>query len=242
MSKTVVIVQSNYLPWRGYFDLLRSADEAILLESVQYTRSHWRNRNLIKTAAGPKWLTIAVQRTGHLRALDETLIADPDWSERHIRAIEAAYRGAPHYRSIMPWLSALLRSVADESLLTHVNERLLRALCERLEIDVPLRRCSNILDRELVRSQKQTERLVALAKAVGADCYLSGPRAKDLLDLDQLASAGIVVAWMNYDGYPEYSQLWGGFEPRVSVIDLLFNTGPEARRYLAKTPNREPSG
>src|SRR3954469_17208751 len=87
--KTVVITQSNYLPWRGYFDLLRSADEVVLLDSVQYTRRDWRNRNKIKTQRGPKWVSIPVRQKGqYLQRIDETKIADARWAADHIHAME----------------------------------------------------------------------------------------------------------------------------------------------------------
>src|ERR1700730_393932 len=102
---TVVITQSNYLPWRGYFDLLRSADEVILLDSVQYTRRDWRNRNRIKTSSGPVWLTIPVEVKGRYhQPIDEVRVSDPTWSDRHRRAIDMAYRRAPHYAEVAGWL------------------------------------------------------------------------------------------------------------------------------------------
>ncbi len=119
MTKTVVITQSNYIPWRGYFDLLRSADEVVLLESVQYTRRDWRNRNVIKTPQGTTWLTIPVEAKGrYLQALDETRISDSRWADSHIRTIELAYSRAPHFADTVPWLFDLLRGVAAEPLLT----------------------------------------------------------------------------------------------------------------------------
>jgi hypothetical protein len=235
VSKTVVITQSNYLPWRGYFDLLRSADDVILLDSVQYTRRDWRNRNQIKTAQGLMWLTIPAEVTGHFhQAVDETRIANAGWAERHIRTIELAYGRAAHYDAVAPWLFSLLRRVAAEPLLTNVNEHLLRAFCGRLGIAVPIRRCSEVLARELLRAMQPTERLVAIAKALGATRYFSGPAARAYLDVDLFASAGIEVVWMTYDHYPEYPQLWGEFEPHVSIVDLLLNTGADAPRYLTR--------
>jgi hypothetical protein len=106
MSKTVLITQSNYRPWRGYFDLLRSADEVVLLESVQYTRRDWRNRNRIKTPRGTEWLTIGVEAKGrYLQTIDDTRIADPDWAESHIRAIEGAYARSAHHDAMAPCCS-----------------------------------------------------------------------------------------------------------------------------------------
>ena len=92
-----------------------------------------------------------------------------------------------------------------------------------------------MLDPETLAAANATERLVRLAKARGATRYLSGPAAQDYLDVDAFGREGIEVAWMDYRGYPEYPQLWGAFEPSVSVVDLLLNTGDEAPRYLART-------
>jgi len=237
VARTVVITQSNYIPWRGYFDLLRSADEAVLLESVQYTRRDWRNRNRIKTPDGSAWLTIPVQTKGQfLQAIDETRVTDTGWAALHARTIEMAYARAAHFAAEAPWLIGLLRSVATEPFLSVINERLIRALCERLGISVPLRRCSEILDRAELQAMGPSERLVAIARAVGATRYMSGPAARSYLDLDLFARAGLEVVWMAYDGYPDYPQLWGNFDPRVSVVDLLLNTGAEAPRYLTRTP------
>jgi hypothetical protein len=235
MAKTVVITQSNYLPWRGYFDLLRSADEVVLLDCVQYTRRDWRNRNRIKTPRGAEWLTIAVETKGRQQqAIDETQIADRQWSRKHIKAIELAYHKAPFYRQAAPWLFDLLQSVADEPLLTKVNERTLRALCQRLNIPVTIWRCSEVIARERLLPLEATERLVALAAALGASRYLTGPAARDYLAVDRFHAAGIAVEWMSYEGYAPYPQLWGAFEQHVSIVDLLLNTGADAPRYLTR--------
>lgn len=233
--KTVVITQSNYIPWRGYFDMLRSADEVILLDSVQYTRRDWRNRNQIKTPQGTTWLTIPVEVKGrYAQTIDETRIADPGWAEVHIRTIELAYARSTHFKAIAPWFFELLRCTAAEPLLTKVNERLLQDIFQRLGITVPILRCTDVLDRASLGTMPSTERLVALAKARGAKRYITGPAARAYLDLDAFAAAGIEIEWMAYEGYPEYPQLWGAFEPGVSVVDLLFNTGFDAPRYLTR--------
>lgn len=236
MAKSVVITQSNYIPWRGYFDMLRSVDQVILLESVQYTRRDWRNRNKIKTPNGPLWLTIPVEVKGrYTQAIDETLISDAGWAATHIRSVELAYRRAPHFDTVAPWLFTLLENAAKETLLTKVNEHLIRALCEYLGIAVPIQRCSDVLDREALRLMDPTERLLKLCLACGATYYLSGPAAKSYLDVSLFAEHGVEVGWMDYSGYKEYPQLWGDFDPSMSVIDLLLNTGPEAKRFLERS-------
>lgn len=236
MAKTVVITQSNYLPWRGYFDLLRSADEVVLLDSVQYTRSDWRNRNLIKTKRGPEWLTIPVRLKGRFwQTIDETEIADnSNWAKRHMRAFDLAYGKAHFHGEIAAWLADMLEAVSAERMLSQVNAHTLGTICKRLGINGSLRRCSDIIERDRLRGMEATERLVEIAKALGADRYLTGPNARAYLDIDRFHAAGIGVVWMSYDGYPSYPQLWGDFEPRVSIVDLLFNTGPGASSYLER--------
>jgi hypothetical protein len=233
--KTVVITQSNYIPWRGYFDMLRSADEVILLDSVQYTRRDWRNRNRIKTAGGLAWLSIPVEAKGRFeQAIDETRIADNDWAARHLRSIELAYRRAPHFSAVFPWLSGVLSEIGSEPLLSSVNRHLLRAISHRLGITVRILCCSDVLERGALCGMIASERLAVLAAARGATRYLSGPAAKDYLNVDLFSSRGIEVVWMDYQGYPDYPQLWGPFEPFVSVVDLLLNTGDEALQYLTR--------
>jgi hypothetical protein len=232
LRKTVVIVQSNYLPWRGYFDLLSRADEAILYDSVQYTRRDWRNRNQIKTPQGVTWITVPVQTTGRLtQSIDEARV-DRGWAEKHMRSIELAYRRSPAFESTAAQLFSTLAEVANEPLLTHINERLLRTIMDWLGIGTPMRRCTAVLGRENMRKMEPSERLIALCCAVGAQRYLSAPAARAYLDQERFAQAGIAVEWMSYDGYPTYPQLWGAFVPNVSIVDLLLNTGQKAPRYL----------
>ena len=235
MQKTIVITQSNYLPWRGYFDLIGSADELILLDSVQYTRRDWRNRNLIKTPSGLKWLTIPVNVKGkYLQPIGETTVSDPSWANTHMQSITLNYKRAPFFDEVSPWLFGELKAVANETLLTKINAHLIESISAKLQISVSIRRCSELLDPAALAKSDPTERLIQLCYAVRATRYLSGPAARSYLDADRFADAAIDVEWMDYDGYPEYPQLWDKFEPKVSVIDLLLNTGGQAAEYLKK--------
>lgn len=235
MSKTVLIVQSNYLPWRGYFDMVRQADLLVLYDSVQYTRRDWRNRNRIKTPQGAQWITVPVEVKGRYdQAVDDTRIADPAWAEAHKRSIELAYRRAPAFEETAAWLMPALDAAGAETHLSSVNEGLQRAVMERLGIRTVLCRCTDLLDRAEMAEMDASERLLALCRAAGATTYLSGPAAKPYLDESLFHAVGMQVAWMDYSGYPDYPQLWGEFEPRVSVVDLFFNTGAEASRYLER--------
>jgi len=233
MDRTLVVTQSNYLPWRGYFDMFRTADEVILLDSLQYTRRDWRNRNQIKTAQGLAWLTVPVEVSGRYhQAVDETLIAGTGWADTHRRAIENAYRRAPHFGTEGAWLAGVLGQAARHARLTDLNEELLRALCLRLGITVPITRCTTVLDRAALVAMDPSERLAALAAARGATRYLTGPAARAYLDPAPFTARGIEIIWMSYEGYPDYTQLWGDFEPRVSIVDPLLNLGDAARHCL----------
>lgn len=235
MARTVVVTQSNYLPWRGWFDMLRQADALVILDSVQYTRRDWRNRNRIKTSQGLAWLTVPVEAKGkYHQAVDETRIQGRDWAGQHLRAIALAYARAPCHAEVFPWLEATLRAAAEEELLSRMNERLIRAVCARLGLGLAISRDSDHIPRAELPALDPSERLAALTEAVGGRRYLSGPAAQAYLDPAPFARRGIEIAWMDYSGYPPYPQLWGGFEPAVSVVDLMLNTGPEAPRLLGR--------
>jgi len=235
MARTIVVTQSNYLPWRGWFDMLRGCDALVLLDSVQFTRRDWRNRNRIKTAQGPVWLTVPVEVKGRYnQAVDETRIQDRSWAEAHLRSIAMAYARAPHFADVYSWLEREIRAVEREELLSRVNEALIRAFCAKLGIGLPIMRDGDVLPRAELPELGPSERLAALTHAVGGTRYISGPAAKAYLDFAPFERRGIEVIWMDYSGYPPYPQLWGDYEPAVSIVDLLLNTGDDAPRFLGR--------
>jgi hypothetical protein len=227
MSKKVAIVQSNYIPWRGYFDLINSVDEFILYDDMQYTIRDWRNRNLIKTASGPLWLTIPVEVKGkYFQKIKDVTVSDPQWARKHWASIIHSYSKARHF-SASKELFAGLYSQADERSLSKINYRFIGAICQLLGINTTI---SWSMDYEL--HGDKTEKLVNLCKQAGGTHYLSGPAAKTYLVEEPFAQEGISVSYMDYSGYPDYNQLYPPFEPGVSVLDLIFNEGPEATRYM----------
>lgn len=229
--KKVAIVQSNYIPWKGYFDLIAAVDEFILYDEAQFTKNDWRNRNRIKTPEGLAWLSIPVGPSIRRRIRDVEM-PHARWQEKHWKTLEANYRRAPHFaevaRVVQPFY--LERS---HSHLSALNRQLIELICRYLGIATKI---SNCWDYELVPGK--TERLVALAVQAGAAEYVSGPSAKSYIDESAFAARGIGVAWFDYAGYPEYPQLWGTFAHEVTVLDLLFNCGKDAPRYMrcAKGP------
>lgn len=229
MSKTVAIVQSNYVPWKGYFDLMRSADEFILYDDMQYTRRDWRNRNRFKSPAGVRWLTIPVQVKGrYLQRIDETVVSDRDWASKHWSTLSTWYRQAPCFAPYRQALEGFYLGPAEERL-SRINRRLIEMLAGFLEISTPIRWST-----DYKATGSKTERLLSLCQAAGATSYLSGPAARDYLDEERFRAQGIEVRWMSYDGYPTYDQVHPPFDHHVSVLDLLFSVGDQAPHYLEK--------
>jgi hypothetical protein len=223
VTRRIAISQSNYIPWKGYFDSINAVDEFVLYDDVQYTRRDWRNRNRIKTPHGPSWLSVPVQVKGRFeQKINETLIADPAWGAEHWRTIAHAYARAPYFAEYRPIFEPLYRGPSPTRL-SEVNYRLLMAICEILGVRTKLSWSS-----DYALADGKNERLIEICRQAGATTYLSGPAAKSYVDEAQFAEAGIAVEWADYSGYPEYPQLHPPFDHYVSVLDLLFNVGPNA--------------
>jgi hypothetical protein len=224
-GKTVAIIQSSYIPWKGYFDVINRADEFFLYDTVQYTRRDWRSRNRIKTAQGPQWLTIPVHGSRAQRICDIE-ISDPLWAQRHWRTLSQAYARAACFAGYRDAIETLYMGT-EQTTLSAVNERFIRALCGLLGITTPIARTAADTEHET-----RTEKLLAICVQAGATEYLCGPASRDYLEEWRFAEAGIAVAYADYSGYPEYPQLFGAFLHEVTVLDLIFNTGPDARSYM----------
>jgi hypothetical protein len=225
--KRVAIVQSSYIPWKGYFDLIRAADEFILLDDVQFTKRDWRSRNRIKTKDGLCWLTIPVHSKGRFeQRIIDTTISDAAWSERHWDTIHGAYARAPYFDDYAPQLRQAYERLSSDRL-SDVNRSLIETLCRMLGITTPIRWSSEYHPRE-----GRNERLIDLCVKTGATDYLSGPSARGYVDESAFAGAGVAVHFVDYSGYREYPQPHPPFEHAVSVLDLLFCTGPAASDYM----------
>jgi hypothetical protein len=225
--KKIAIVQSNYIPWKGYFDMIAAVDEFILYDDMQYTRRDWRNRNQIKTPQGLKWLTVPVLVKGkYHQKISETEIAGSDWTSVHWRTLAQNYRRASYFEEIATWLEPLYSAVPDTHL-SSLNRRFIEAVCKYLGIGT---RISNSWDYKLIDGK--TERLADLCAQAGGTEYVSGPAARDYVEDSVFAGRGINLIWFDYTGYPDYPQLWGEFTHGVTILDLLFNCGKDACRYM----------
>ncbi|WP_024931124.1 WbqC family protein [Methylophilus sp. OH31] len=225
--KKVAIVQSNYIPWKGYFDLINSVDEFVLYDDMQYTRRDWRNRNKIKTPQGSSWLTIPVEVKGkYFQKINETRISDPLWAKQHWQTIKQFYSKAPYFKQYSPLFEEAYLMMKEEYL-SQVNFTLIQIISNILGIQTKLSWSS-----EFVLEEGQTEKLLGICKQAHADVYISGPAAKDYFNEDIAQNMGIKVEWMDYSGYNEYPQLFEPFEHGVSILDLIFNVGPNAQNFM----------
>jgi hypothetical protein len=229
----VAICQPNYLPWRGYFDLIRQVDLFVSLDDVQYTKGDWRNRNKIRTDSGVKWITVPVKYSFSGRQnINEVLIDySRDWRNQHLTLLRMAYGNAPFYDC---FYGELCEIITDEfPTICDLNYRLTSWILGKLSIETPI--VSSVM---IPSKGKKEERVLEILKSVDASVYLSGPSAKNYLSPTRFLSEGIEVEFINYD-YPKYLQVFPGFEGGVSIVDLLFNQGPSSKDLICSKGRNE---
>ncbi|HSW68660.1 MAG TPA: WbqC family protein [Gammaproteobacteria bacterium] len=222
----VAILQSNYIPWKGYFDIIHDVDLFVFYDDVQYTKNDWRNRNKIKTPSGTQWLTIPTG-TDLNRLICDVPIFDTLWTKKHWKTLLHAYQKADCFKQYYDFFQYCYLEKSWNNL-SELNQFLIRHIAkEFLGIN------TQFMDsREFSVSGNKTERLVEILKMVNAKYYLSGPAGKSYLDKNYFQSAGIEIQYKNYDGYPEYSQLYPPFEHFVSILDVLFHCGKKSSYYI----------
>ena len=227
MSKTIGILQSSYIPWKGYFDIIHSVDEFVLYDDAQFTQRDWRNRNRIKTQAGVKWLTIPVEGKGKFpQKIKDTRISDKSWARKHWKSLRNGYSKAEYFKDYGELFEELYLTL-DEKYLSRVNFRFLEAINRVLGIQTRMT-CSS--DYRLVEGRN--EKLISICKQAEATQFLLGPAAQVYLDEPRFRKEGIEVLWMDYSGYPEYRQSHPPFAHDVTILDLLFNEGPNANTFM----------
>lgn len=228
-----VILQPSYIPWRGVFDQIRQADVFVFYDDVQYDKRGWRNRNQIKTPSGKRWLTIPVNARGaqteHLPINSIPISWEKDWRPDHLSSLRHSYAKAPYFRDY-------------EGLLQDFYSRKDTLLADfTIDFTIAIARLLGLTHTEFVRSSTlsvegaKTDRLIAVLRKLGATHYISGPSAESYVEEDKFRAANIELSYVRYD-YPEYPQLHPPYDPFVSILDLLFMTGPRALRYIGHSP------
>ena len=227
--KKVAVLQSNYIPWKGYFDLIAYVDEFIIYDDMQFTKRDWRNRNKIKTPTGLQWLSVPVLSKGKFhQKINETRIDGNQWQKDHWNSLTKNYSRSRFFEEISQWIKPLYRE-REYSFLSDLNLTFTDAICSYLKIKTKI---SSSSDYELIGDKSQ--RLANIVKQSEANEYVSGPAAKNYIDEGVFNYSGIKLTWFDYSGYRPYTQLWRSFCHDVCILDLLFNCGEDASRYLKK--------
>jgi hypothetical protein len=223
----VSIHQPQYLPWLGYFDKIAGCDIFIFLDNVQFKKNEWQNRNKIKTDQKWQWLSVPVIHKFGQRINEVEINNTVRWGKKHLQALATNYSKTPFFKEHLDFFEKTYKR--EWKRLLDINLHLIHYLVKALGLsNKKFRMASEYQSRE-----GPTERLVDLCKLVGADIYLSGQDGAKYLDLDEFKKEGIQVVFQSYK-HPLYPQLFGDFEPYLSVVDLLFNCGPESLSILRK--------
>lgn len=225
-NKKIAMIQSNYLPWKGYFDIINLVDEFVLYDEVQFTKNDWRNRNQIKTPTGKDWITIPVLQKSLDQKISETIVVDNFWRKKHWKTIVQNYKKAKFFQTYAPILENLYLN-SEEIYLSKINHQFIKAVNSILCIKTKI-----VFDKQYDLRGSKTERIIHICKQAGASEYISGPSGKNYIGENLFEEADITLTYFDYSGYPEYSQLFGSFDHAVSIIDLVLNEGPNAPNYM----------
>lgn len=222
----VAVLQSNYIPWKGYFDIIHDVDLLIFYDDVQFTKNDWRNRNKIKTSNGTNWLTIPVGSDLN-QLIYEVAIPNNRWPKKHWKTIEQFYGKAPYFKNYRDFFEEVYLGT-NWTNLSMLNQFLIKTISkEFLGIKTQFKDSRNYC-----LEGKKLDRLIDLLQKAEVKTYVSGPSARDYIEDQKFKEANIQLIYKDYSGYPEYPQFYPPFEHYVSIIDLIFQTGPDAPYYI----------
>ena len=217
----VAVHQPQYLPWIGYFDKMRRADVFCYLNDVQYKKNEWQNRNRIKTAQEWQWLTVPVRYRFPEKINEVRINNSTQWSKKHLQALKTNYSRAPYFKEYISVFEDIFSR--EWELISELNIHLIECLKNALQ----MKEKKTIISSELALREDPTDRLIDICKDLGADTYLAGQGGADYMDLTRFEKNGLKVIMQEFK-HPVYSQLFGDFESHMSIVDLLFNCGPES--------------
>lgn len=221
----VAILQSNYIPWKGVFDMINQVDTFVFFEDVDYTSRDWRTRNKIRGTNSDTWLTVPVKKAPRGTKISEITIVQDNWAKKHKKTIVQSYSKAPYFEEY----KYILDEIYDRkwSNLSEFNIYTTKLICKVLGIE-----CKFVNSKDLASEGKKDDKLLSICEILGASEYLSGPAAMDYIDPEKFLQKNIKLSFINYSKYREYDQFHGGFEHYVSVLDLIFNCGDNAKYYI----------
>ncbi len=227
----VAIHQPQYLPWMGYLGKILLADAFVILDTVQYVKNEWHNRNRIRTAEGWQWITVPVEYHFPQTILETRINNRQPWRRKHGKMLQQLYGKAPFFSEHFEYFQSLYGQPWDR--LAELNSEVIAHLMKTLGIDVPVCFASQLK----VKATDPTGRLVEICRRLGATLYLSGANGRNYLQVEQFRQAGLELRFQGFV-HPVYEQQYPGFESHLSVIDALFCCGAQRTRVLIESGNR----
>jgi hypothetical protein len=226
--KKIAILQPNYIPWKGVFDLIDRVDVFVFYDDVQYTVKDWRSRNRIRTAHGDIWLTVPVLSGGrrNQRICDALICRTSDWQIKHYKALKINYQKAKYFKEYEYILDEIYLANNWEKI-SELNIFLTKLIARALVIDVEWYNSSDLAQ----AGSKDGEKAIKICKLLGCDVFLNGPVSREFMDESLFCDSNVKLEYMEYV-YPEYPQLHRPFVHQVTVLDAIFNCGPEARKFI----------
>lgn len=224
--KKIAILQSNYIPWKGVFDMINEVDEFVFFEDVQFTNRDWRTRNLIKTPNGNIWLSVPIKKAPRDTMIYDIEISQQEnWQNKHYETLKRCYSKATYFDDYH-WVLKKIYLDKQWRNLSEFNIYVTKLLSEVLGINTVF-----VNSRDLNTIGTKDDKLLNICKKLNANHYLSGPAAKDYIEVEKFSSNNIELKYIEYN-YPEYDQRFSEFDHHVSILDLLFNTGDKAYWYI----------
>lgn len=222
------MLQSNYIPWKGVFDLIHRVDVFVFYDDVQFTKKDWRSRNKIPTANGGVWLTVPILTKGKRDQLicDAMIDTSVDWQKKHHKTLSLNYAKAPHIKEYEQLLFDFYLAEQWKNL-AEMNVYMTKYICHLLGIEAEFHNAQDLH----ASGGKDGEKVLKICEMLGCDHFINGPASKGFMDEEKFKGAGVALEYMTY-GYPEYKQLYQPFDHYVSVLDLLFMTGNDAPHYI----------
>lgn len=220
----IFVHQPEYIPWIGFFDKLARCDVFVIYDDAQFVHGSYHNRNRIRTSEGWRWLTIPIVHN-YPQLIKDVKIYGRKWREEHTRLLRQSYEKTPYFETYFPVIEEALNF--DHELLIGLNLHLIRNIAEALNIKAKMIRSSEFP----YYGQEKNEKLISMCKFMGSDTYLCGSGGKAYVDETAFFNANIKLKWHKY-AHPTYKQYFEGFEPNMSIVDLLFNVGPNTKEVI----------
>tara|TARA_Y100000739_G_C20548890_1_gene437238 strand:- start:407 stop:1102 length:696 start_codon:yes stop_codon:yes gene_type:complete len=229
-NRKIAMLQPNYIPWKGVFDLINRVDVFVFYDDVQYTLKDWRNRNKIKTQNGDKWLSVPVKTKGLRDQLvcNAQINIQENWQRKHFSAIQSAYAKAPFFKEYKYliediYMDNVWGSISDLDIYST------KKIAEAIGISAEWVNSSDLK----LHGNKDGEKIIKICQELNCNFFINGPASKEFMDYEKFKEAGIELDYMDYI-YPEYNQLYEPFNHYVTVLDVIFNCGPDAKKFICK--------